>query len=353
MKEVAEFYQKLLQQNISIIALFARNIDVDEFNVTMSNINNINTLNIYAEDTEIGIIRRRKNESLRLKLKSKKEGKKASETAGLEECLKLGVNSRVMLRRNIDLSAGLCYGKLGYVKKIVFGQNNYVDSLVILFDSNSKETVIKRIEANYQAHKNVFVKRKQFPICLAWGITIHKCQGLSLDGVLVDLGKSVFEAGMAYVALSRARSLKNVYLIDFDPSSIRCNSKAIIEYNRLRKKFQPTLDLINKWNNIPGANDKTKLTTNSQVIENMMSKSVQELNIMNATKINSHNNKRKITLKDIDEPKTKINKSHDNQNTYNNYFLKLNNSDASSCYANVCIQMFLSCGQVLFREVSI
>lgn len=57
---------------------------------------------------------------------------------------------------------------------------------------------------------------------------------------------------MAYVALSRARSLKNVYLIDFDPSSIRCNSKAIIEYNRLRKKFQPTLDLIDKWNNIPG-----------------------------------------------------------------------------------------------------
>lgn len=197
-KEAVLFFKKLLSENKSVLALFSKNEHVNEFNQRMSDLTNIQVYEINAEDTEIGVVKR-----LRV-VKETKKIKKASETAGLEECLKIGLNSRVMLRRNIDLSKGLCNGKLGYVKKVNFGMNNRVESLQIIFDNQEHETTIERIEANYQLQKNIYVKRRQFPICLAWGITIHKCQGLSLDGVLVDLGESIFESGMAYVALSRA-----------------------------------------------------------------------------------------------------------------------------------------------------
>ena len=55
--------------------------------------------------------------------------------------------------------------------------------------------------------KNFYVYRKQFPLILTYAVTIHKCQGLSLDCAIVDLSCEVFSDGMAYVALSRVRSL--------------------------------------------------------------------------------------------------------------------------------------------------
>jgi len=68
--------------------------------------------------------------------------------------------------------------------------------------------------------KNFYVYRKQFPLILAYAVTIHKCQGLSLDCAILDLSDQVFSAGMAYVALSRVRSLSGVLLAAFDPKSI-------------------------------------------------------------------------------------------------------------------------------------
>ena len=45
--------------------------------------------------------------------------------------------------------------------------------------------------------KNFYVYRKQFPLILAYAVTIHKCQGLSLDCAIVDLSDEVFSEGMA------------------------------------------------------------------------------------------------------------------------------------------------------------
>ena len=69
---------------------------------------------------------------------------------------------------------------------------------------------------------------KQFPLRLAWALTIHKSQGLTLERVYIDLGRGTFAHGQAYVALSRCRSLEGLALarplkpsdILFDPSAM-------------------------------------------------------------------------------------------------------------------------------------
>ena len=52
----------------------------------------------------------------------------------------------------------------------------------------------------------------QYPLKLAWAITIHKSQGLTFDSICLDIGRGAFAAGQTYVALSRARTLGGVYL---------------------------------------------------------------------------------------------------------------------------------------------
>ncbi|MDX2307927.1 MAG: AAA family ATPase [Hyphomicrobium sp.] len=81
--------------------------------------------------------------------------------------------------------------------------------------------------------ENVAGTFKQFPVRLAWALTIHKAQGLTLDRVYIDLGRGTFAHGQAYVALSRCRSLEGLALarplrpadILFDPAAMGYRTK--------------------------------------------------------------------------------------------------------------------------------
>jgi ATP-dependent exoDNAse (exonuclease V) alpha subunit len=74
---------------------------------------------------------------------------------------------------------------------------------------------------------------KQFPLRLAWALTIHKSQGLTLDRVYIDLGRGTFAHGQTYVALSRCRTLEGLALArPLRPSDILFDP-AVMGYRRM------------------------------------------------------------------------------------------------------------------------
>lgn len=84
---------------------------------------------------------------------------------------------------------------------------------------------------------------KQFPLIHAWAITIHKSQGKTLDGAIIDIGNKVFSPGQLYVALSRCSSWKNVKLASsIKPSDIKCDFR-IINFFKEQDKNRTILTL--------------------------------------------------------------------------------------------------------------
>ena len=161
----------------------------------------------------------------------------SNSTAGLEAELTLAVGVRVMLRRNIDTKRGLVNGAIGTVSCISSKQ------LIIKFDHMDDPCPIEMVRGKFMLQMSFFVYRKQFPVTVAYAVTIHKCQGLSLDCAIVDLSDNVFCAGMAYVAMSRVRTLEGLHLTAFDPKSIIVNNGCLEEVNRLRSCFRKDLPL--------------------------------------------------------------------------------------------------------------
>lgn len=74
----------------------------------------------------------------------------------------------------------------------------------------------------------------QYPLRLAWAVTVHKSQGLSLDSAIIDLSQA-FTPGMGYVALSRVRSLEGLYLVGMNDQALMMNQQ-IAKYDKELKR---------------------------------------------------------------------------------------------------------------------
>jgi ATP-dependent DNA helicase PIF1 len=151
--------------------------------------------------------------------------KKMDSNAQYIEELQLKVGAQVMLIINLDQESGLVNGKVGIVKEC---RAAYV---LVQFKDHDCSTEIKYAEWKVEGYENV--SRNQIPLILAYAVTCHKIQGSSLESAYIDIGRSVFEYGQAYVALSRVKSLDALYLHDYDRKAIRAHPKVIEYYKSL------------------------------------------------------------------------------------------------------------------------
>lgn len=143
--------------------------------------------------------------------------------------LVLKIGAQVMLLRNINVSAGLVNGARGIVTK-------FKDGVPIVKFKNNHEYFCKHEKFMVRTAAGALVVRKQIPLKLAWAFSIHKSQGLTLDCVEMSLSK-VFEAGQAYVALSRAKSLDSIRVLDFDKKQVWANAEVLRFYKLFRRRI--------------------------------------------------------------------------------------------------------------------
>lgn len=138
-------------------------------------------------------------------------------------CLKKGCF--VMCISNLDLKCGIANGSIGEV--IDFSEKKYP---IVKFEKKTIE-VCKKV---WKSDNIPGISINQVPLILAWGITIHKAQGLTLSRAILDIGNNIFEAGQMYVALSRLKDLDNLYLQNFSIDNLKVNKKVLEFYNQFK-----------------------------------------------------------------------------------------------------------------------
>jgi ATP-dependent DNA helicase PIF1 len=144
--------------------------------------------------------------------------------------LQLKVGARIMCIINLDMDNGICNGSQGRVEKITTCVDNKMKSILVQFDNGIKKEIAQH---GWQSEVYPNIVMYQFPIVLAWAITIHKIQGATLDKAIMDIGDSIFEYGQTYVALSRIKRLEGLYLTALNIDKIKVNPTVVDFYNKL------------------------------------------------------------------------------------------------------------------------
>ena len=146
----------------------------------------------------------------------------SDDASGLEAVIHIAKGARVMLISNLWVEAGLVNGAMGTVQAICYqsgGPPALPTAVMVHFDAYTGPTLsdgtvpIVPLRRSWMSGSSA-CSRLQLPLKLAWAITIHKAQGLTLDKVVLDIGTKEFCAGLTFVALSRVRTLCSLV---FDP----------------------------------------------------------------------------------------------------------------------------------------
>lgn len=194
-----------------ITQLFTHNVDVDAIN--MGRLEQING------ESYSFLMEEKGKENLALTLK---RGCLALEELILKE------GAQVLFIKN-NPEAGYVNGTRG----VVVGFSDDSDHLPIVETTTGESIVVNPEVWSVEDDGKVKASIEQIPLRLAWAITIHKSQGMSLDKAIIDLSRA-FSHGMGYVALSRVRTLNGLHLLGINPQAFFMEDKV----RGLDKRFQ-------------------------------------------------------------------------------------------------------------------
>lgn len=200
-----------LPTHIEPTKLYTHNVDVDRINKT--------ALQNLKGETKIFKAKTKGNPKI---LESFKKSVQASEVIDLK------IGAKVMfVKNNPDL--GYINGSLGEV----IGFSEDIGFPIVKLVNGKKITAAHDSWSIEDDAGKSLAKYDQVPLRLAWAITVHKSQGMTLDAAEIDLSKT-FEKGQGYVALSRLKDIDNLKLIGFNATAISVDALAL----KADKRFQ-------------------------------------------------------------------------------------------------------------------
>ncbi len=151
------------------------------------------------------------------------------------ELLELKEEAMVMCTKN-NFEMGYVNGTLGRVVEF-----DSEDGMPVIETTEGKRIKMEETNWSLAEDNKVLAEVTQIPLRLAWAITVHKSQGMSLDAAEIDLSKA-FVYGQGYVALSRVRTLAGLKMLGMSPTALRVDPKIVNIDERFRSESDQAED---------------------------------------------------------------------------------------------------------------
>lgn len=197
--------------------LYPRNFDVDKIN---------------KYESEKLIASGAKKETYEIEYprsKTKDKAQRWIKSLDIPDSVTFCIGDQVVVTVNVDQDLGIVNGTRGVVINV-----------------KSRSVIIKKIngiELDIKYHKSTNAEDSDIsvmyiPLKLAYALSIHKSQGMTLDAIEIDIGSKIFAAGQAYTALSRAQSLESVKVKSISKKSFIINSDVLEFYEKIEEDIK-------------------------------------------------------------------------------------------------------------------
>jgi len=216
---------KSLDINFSPTKLYTHNMDVDSENQKELNKldGKLHTYEYFKKGSESNVERMFKNSLVQKTL-----------------CLKK--DTVVMFIKN-DLDGNFVNGTTG---KVV-GFEKTTDNPIVEIPGKGP-LIVEAEEFTYENEEGeILASITQYPLKLAWAITIHKSQGMTLNAAQIDLSRT-FETGQGYVALSRVKDIDGLSLKGYNESSLQVDGLILKIDGRIKAASDKSLEMVNSYN---------------------------------------------------------------------------------------------------------
>jgi len=155
------------------------------------------------------------------------------------EILYLKVGASVMFTKN-NPKGGFVNGTLGVVDEF-----DKISGNPIVKTRSGRKIEVEPMDWSIEENGKVRASISQLPLRLAWAITVHKSQGMSLDEAVMDLSQ-VFEFGQGYVALSRVRRLSGLYILGWNEQTFQVHPEILTKDKEFRLDSSIIEEMFNK-----------------------------------------------------------------------------------------------------------